>query len=220
MSWEGALLGPELPPREVHVWRANADGWSGLHDDLSDEERSRAVRFRFDKDRRRWVAARTLVRWVLARYLGVEPTKLVLGADANGRPLVLSPPDADWLCFSLSHAGDVAVVAVTRDRRVGVDVELVRSGLDVVAVAQRAFGEAVASELACEGEARRTQRFFEVWTREEARGKCRGTGLIEPEDPRQLDVPAVIDLQVGEGYAGALAGAHRPEDVRRCTVAL
>jgi 4'-phosphopantetheinyl transferase len=191
-----------------------------VHDELTGEEWARAARFRFERDRYRWVATRTLVRRVLARYLGVAVKTLALGADEDRRPLVLSPRDAGWLCFSLSHAGDVAVVAVTRDQRVGVDVERVRSDVDVVAVAQRAFGEAVACELAGEGEPRRTQRFFELWTREEARGKCRGTGLIEPDDPRQLDAPAVTDLQIGEGYAAALAGSHRPGGVRQCIVAL
>ena len=218
--WEQAPLGPDLPLREVHVWQTSVDNWSGVHDELSEEERARAARFRFARDRRRWVAARTLVRRVLARYLGVETKGLVLGAHDDGRPLVLLPREADWLSFSLSHAGDVAVVAVTRDQRVGVDVERVRSDVDVVAVAHRAFGEAIANELAGETEPRRSQRFFEVWTREEARGKCRGTGLIEPDDPRRLDAPAVTDLRVGKGYAAALAGAFQPEDVRLCVVAL
>jgi 4'-phosphopantetheinyl transferase len=204
----------------VHVWRAEVDGWSGCHDELSDEERARAARFRFERDRGRWMAARILVRRVLARYLGVTPRTLTLGADQDRRPLVLWPPDAEWLGFSLSHAGDTALVAVTRGESVGVDVEEVRADVDVVAVAQRAFGRVVAGELAREPEPRRTQRFFEVWTREEARGKCRGTGLIEPDDVRRLVAPDVTDLVIGPGYAAAVAGPHRPGGVRRCLVAL
>jgi 4'-phosphopantetheinyl transferase len=204
----------------VHIWRAEVDGWSGGHDELSDEERARAARFRFERDRGRWMAARVLVRRVLARYLGVTARTLTLGADEDRRPLVVWPPDAAWLGFSLSHAGDTALVAVTRGERVGVDVEEVRADLDVVAVAQRAFGRGVASELACEPEPRRTERFFEVWTREEARGKWRGTGLIEPDDVRRLVAPDVTDLVVGPGYAAAVAGSLRPGGVRQCLVAL
>lgn len=218
--WDQATLGPDLPLGEVHVWWAKVDSWCGEHDALSEEEVARASRFRFPRDREAWVAARILVRRILARYLGVEAKALVLGADENGQPLVLSPQDADWLCFSLSHAGAVAMVAVTRDQRVGVDVEAIHSDVDVVAVARRALGEAIASDLASEQEPRRTQRFFELWTREEARGKCRGTGLIEPDDPRRLDAPAVTDLQVGEGYAAALANSQPPGPVRQCLVAL
>jgi 4'-phosphopantetheinyl transferase len=218
--WEQAPLSPDLRPGEVHVWQGRVNGSFGHHDDLSNEECARAERFRFEEDRRRWVAAHILLRRVLARYLGVPPKSLAIGADDEGRPLVQWPHDAEWLSFSLSHAGDVALVAVTRDQRVGVDVEEIRADVDVVAVARRAFGDAVATELAGEPESRRTQRFFEIWTREEARGKCRGTGLIEPNDLRRLDAAHVTDLTIGHGYVAALAGSHGTADVRQCLAAL
>ncbi|HSZ36985.1 MAG TPA: 4'-phosphopantetheinyl transferase superfamily protein [Acidimicrobiales bacterium] len=218
--WEQDALGPDLPRGEVHIWRAEVDTWEGSDDDLSDEERARAARFRFDRDRRRWTAAHLLVRRVLARYLSAAPAEIALGADENGRPLVLWPSEATWLCFSLSHAGNVALVAVTREQGVGVDVEELRSDVDAVAVAERAFGDAVASALAGEPEPVRTQRFFEVWTREEARGKCRGTGLLEPDDARRLEAAEVTDLEMGHRYVAAVAGSHRPGGVRTCLVAL
>jgi 4'-phosphopantetheinyl transferase len=214
MSWEVARPGADLPLGEVHVWRAHANRWSGRRGVLSVEEGARAARFRFDLDRRRWVAARVLVRNVLARYLEVDPSALELGATEDGRPVVLWPHDAAWLCFSISHAGEEALVAVARGQRVGVDVEEVRPGLDVVAVAQRALGNEEARELACESEPRRTQRFFAMWTQEEARGKCRGTGLIEPDDERRRGSLDVAELPIGDGYAAALAVSDRLHDVR------
>jgi 4'-phosphopantetheinyl transferase len=213
-SWEVAHPGADLPLDEVHVWRADANRWSGNRDVLSLEEDARAARFRFDLDRRRWVAARVLLRNVLGRYLEVDPSGLELGATEDGRPVVLWPRDAAWLCFSISHAGEAALVAVARGQRVGVDVEEVQPGLDVVAVAQRALGNEEAQELARESEPRRTQRFFAMWTQEEARGKCRGTGLIEPNDERRHGPLDVAELPIGDGYAAALAVSDRLHDVR------
>jgi 4'-phosphopantetheinyl transferase len=181
---------------------------------LSVEEGARAARFRFDLDRRRWIAARVLLRNVLARYLEMDPSALELGATEDGRPVVLWPHDAAWLWFSISHAGRVALVAVARGQRVGVDVEEVRPGLDVVAVAQRALGNEEAGDLARESEPCRTQRFFAMWTQEEARGKCRGTGLIEPDDERRRGPLDVAELPIGDGYAAALAVSERLHDVR------
>jgi len=217
-SWEVAHPGADLPLGEVHVWRAHADRWSGSSGVLSAEEGARASRFRFDLDRRRWVAARVLLRNVLADYLEVDASALELGATEDGRPVVLWPHDAAWLGFSVAHAGEVALVAVARGQRVGVDVEEVRPGLDVVAVAQRALGNGEASELACASEPRRTQRFFAMWTQEEARGKCRGTGLIEPNDERRRGYCAVAELAIGGGYAAALAVSDRLDDVRCCLI--
>src|SRR5579871_2508558 len=82
--WQRAPLGPGLPLGEVHVWQANVDGWQGDNGGLTNDEAARAARFRFERDRRRWVAARTLVRRVLARYLGVASRAIALGADENG----------------------------------------------------------------------------------------------------------------------------------------
>jgi 4'-phosphopantetheinyl transferase len=206
--------GVDLPLGEVHVWRAHANRWSGSRGVLSVEEGARAARFRFDLDRRRWIAARVLLRNVLARYLEVDPSALELGATEDGRPVVLWPHDAAWLCFSISHAGGVALVAVARGQRVGVDVEEVRPGLDVVAVAQRALGNEEAGDLARASEPCRTQRFFAMWTQEEARGKCRGTGLIEPDDERRRGPLDVAELPIGDGYAAALAASERLHDVR------
>jgi 4'-phosphopantetheinyl transferase len=210
--------GTDLALGEVHVWRAHANRWSGSRGVLSGEEDSRAARFRFDLDRRRWVAARVLLRTVLARYLEVDPSLLELGATDDGRPVVLWPPDAAWLCFSISHAGEVTLVAVARGQWVGVDVEDVRPGFDVVAVAQRALGSEEACELAREAEPRRTQRFFAMWTQEEARGKCRGTGLIEPDDERRRGPLDVVELPIGAGYAAALAVSDRLQNIRCCLV--
>lgn len=217
-SWDVSHLGTDLPRGEVHVWRSHAERWSGNGGVLSSEECARASRFRFDLDRRRWVAARVLLRNVLAHYLGVEPAGLELGATEEGRPVVRWPHDSAWLCFSVSHAGEVALVAVARGQRVGVDVEEVRSGLDVVAVAQRALGEEEAVELARESEPHRTQRFFAMWTKEEARGKCRGTGLIEPEDERRRGHCDIAELPIGGGYAAALAVSDRLDDVHCCLI--
>ena len=217
-SWDVAHPGHDLLLGEVHVWRADASRWSGSRRVLSVEERARAARFRFDLDRRQWVAARVLLRTVLARYLEVDPSLLELGATDDGKPLVLWPLDADWLSFSISHAGEVALVAVARGQHVGVDVEEIRPGLDVVAVAQRALGNEEARELAHEPEPRRTQRFFAMWTQEEACGKCRGTGLIEPNDERRRGAVDVAEIPVGDGYAAALAVSDRLQDIRYCLV--
>jgi 4'-phosphopantetheinyl transferase len=179
---------------------------------------ARASRFRYERVRRQFVAARVLVRRVLARYLEVAPEELVLDADEDGRPLIIWPGDAAWLSFSISHSGDFAVVAVAREQHVGVDVEEIRSDLDVVAVARRALGEAEADELARAPQGLRTQTFFELWTREEARGKCRGTGLIEPDDERRRGALAVADFPVGDGYAAAVAATERLANIRCCVI--
>jgi 4'-phosphopantetheinyl transferase len=218
VEWHQSPLGPQLPTGEVHLWLtrvAVAPDCAGV---LSTEERLRAAKFRFEHDRQRWTAGRVLLRVVLGRYLDTAPESVVLDAEDRGRRFVRWPEHNEWLSFSPTRSGDLALVAVARDTRLGVDVERIRLDLDVVAIARRAFGDRIADRLADAPDAERVHQFFQEWVREEARGKCRGTGLVEPEDEAR-DVPLhVTDLGIEEGYVGAVASEGELVVVRGCVV--
>jgi len=81
---------------------------------LSADERTRAARFHFARDRARFLRRRAALRHLLAGYAGREPHALVFAQGAHGKPAL----PATGLEFSLSHSGGYAVLAVTRGRRV------------------------------------------------------------------------------------------------------
>jgi 4'-phosphopantetheinyl transferase len=194
-----------LPAGEVHLWKAAADAGPRDEGVLSEDERTRAARFKYEHDRERWVAGRALLRRVLGRYLATPPGSVGLEAGARGRPAIAWPEGSGWLSFSPSRSGDVALVAVARDVRIGVDVERIRPDLDVLPIARRVLGDDAARGLADAADDERISAFFREWVREEARGKCRGTGLVEPDDPARLVPLRVADFEVADGYAAALA---------------
>jgi hypothetical protein len=81
----GAGPGSETPARiglrdEVFIWRAELDrsGWEleSLTALLSASERQRGDRFHFERDRRRFLAARGMLRKLLSGYTGVPPEEL------------------------------------------------------------------------------------------------------------------------------------------------
>lgn len=218
VEWRRSPLGPDLPVGDVHLWLANVDGGAPDSGVLSLDERERAAKFQFDDHRRRWVAARVLLRGVLGRYLATGPESVVFELGDHGRTVVRWPDHSGWLSFSPSHSGVFALVAVARGQRVGVDVERVRADLEFVAIARRALGEEVANQLEAERDEDRAGEFFRAWVREEARGKCRGTGLVEPDDEARQVPLLVTDLTIGYGYAGALAVDGELVTVRGCSV--
>jgi len=218
VEWRRSLLGPELPTGEVHLWLANLDVEAEDTRLLSAQECERAAKFRFDHHRRRWTAARVLLRRVLGRYLATAPESVVLEEGEHGRRVVGWPHGSEWLSFSPSRSGDLALVAVARGQSVGVDVERVRADLDFVAIARRALGDEVADQLEAERTKDRISAFFRAWVREEARGKCRGTGLVELDDEARHVPLFVADLAVGDGYAGALATDGELGTVRGCSL--
>jgi len=165
----------------VDIWRLRfADGelaergWQMMTDD----ERVRADAFHFAADRERFCQSRLLLRMVLGGYLGIEPAGVAIKLGENGKPAVDGPSNGR-LHFNLAHSKSTALLAVTIDQPVGVDVEdsdCVRIP-DIGSLAESVMSEReleVISEL--EGESR-LHCFLRCWTRKEALVKAMGVGL-------------------------------------------
>jgi 4'-phosphopantetheinyl transferase len=202
----------ELRADEVHVWRVDLAGQSdaGGLAVLSDAERARADRFQFLADRARFVASHTALRAILASYLDVAPVALAFGESTHGKPFVEAPDAGRELRFSLSHSGDVALVAVGLGREVGVDVERVRPLDDLEGFAARYFSAAERDALARVPSGKQLRAFFEIWTLKEAYLKACGEGLM-----RALDA---FDVTVGDAQPRLLAVRDRPGDEARWTL--
>ena len=159
---------------EVRIWQAwlGPDGWPG-EDGLPADERRRAESIAIEGRRRRWVAARWALRTALSRATGVDPADIALEAGPGGKPR-LSGNRA--LRFNLSHSADVAVIAITIGREVGIDVE--------------------------RADPKRPEAYYRSWVRREARAKCAGAGILAPAPEEPI---WVTDLDLGPGWAGALA---------------
>ncbi len=132
--------------------------------------------------RDRWIAARGMLRSVLAEYVGTPPEALQFSYDMNGKPDLKHPTIEPPVRFNLSHSGAVAVVAVGRSPVLGVDVEEVRSGFDFADIAERQFSAAECRALTTVPADQRRLAFYLAWTRKEAFIKALGTGLGRPLD--------------------------------------
>jgi 4'-phosphopantetheinyl transferase len=216
-----------LPPDEVHVWRAELDLSPERVDALADvliaDERARAARFHFERDRHRWTVARARLRLLLARYLGGPPDRFRFALGAHGKPALARPEDTD-LRFNVSHSRGLALYAVSRGREVGVDVEGLRADFATDEIAERFFSPAERRALRAVPPELRCEAFFACWSRKEAYIKARGLGLaipldafdvsLAPHEPAALlatrDEPgetvrwSLEALTPGPGFAGAV----------------
>jgi 4'-phosphopantetheinyl transferase len=177
VDWPVGPADPVLAPIAVHVWWADLDVAGGERpcDTLSQDERARAQRMLGARAARRWARSRAVLRALLGRYLHVDPGALRFGVAAHGKPAVADV--AGSLSFNLSHSGAVAVYALALDTEVGVDVEVARRPVDVVAIARRTLGAAQARRLAALRADEREREFRRSWVRREARLKCLGAGI-------------------------------------------
>lgn len=209
----------ELSSSQVDVWRVHLVSISPDESVLSADERQRAVKFHFDKDRSRYIVSHASLRGILARYLQRAPEELSFSVNEYGKPFL---PDRE-LEFNLSHSGDYALIAVTRGRNIGVDVEQIRE-VEIEELARRNFSPREVSELMALLPEQRLNGFFNCWTRKEAYIKARGLGLsipldsfivsLAPNEPAILraTLPDAMDavwwslrsLEVASNYAAAL----------------
>jgi 4'-phosphopantetheinyl transferase len=90
---------------------------------LDPQERARCARLRGSLLRHRYAAAHAGLRRLLARRLRCPPAQVLLARDPGGKPR-LRPGPGRPVHFSLAHAGDHALVAMSAEHAVGVDLEL------------------------------------------------------------------------------------------------
>ena len=179
--WSTSLPDRQLAPDAVHVWRValrvDTETVDALHSVLSPDESQRAACYRFERDRQAFIVARGALRFVLGRYMNRSPEDIHFGYGAHGKPELVDMPD---LQFNLSHAGDVALIAVARERALGVDVEPVRALPDADAIVGRFFSPLEVAVYRSLPEPARPEAFFTCWTRKEAFIKALGDGLTFP----------------------------------------
>jgi 4'-phosphopantetheinyl transferase len=225
------------PPRDrfevpiIHVWNANLSmSAKDLHrhwEVLSAGERARAARFHFDIHRSRFVAARGILRKLLANYTGQDPMAIEFLYGPNGKP-TLRQCD---LHFNLSHSEDRAVFAFTYTAQVGVDLEYLRFMPDMAQIAGSFFSPLEFRSISATHEPQRNIAFFRCWTRKEAIIKASGEGLTCPLGgfDVSIDVTAqcvvvnrdvaeherffLYDLGLCDGFVGAVACRRPCEEI-------
>jgi 4'-phosphopantetheinyl transferase len=226
--WAPGSDQPLLADGTVHVWRADletvGDELGGL---LCGDERARAASFLHERDRKLWTRSRGVLRVLLARYLQLDPRTPRFAAGVYGKPALLddaleraAPPARTHarpaqLSFNLSHSAGLALYAFTPTAAVGVDVELARRPIDVLAIAARTFGPAEARRLEELDQPTREREFLRAWVRHEAELKCLGVGIggaheIDARQPR----PWIAQLDVGPQGAAAVAVQKPPRELR------
>ena len=173
-----------LSEKDVDLWEVNlkaiAAAESRWREILSADERQRADRFYFERDRQHFSAARAVLRIVLAGYLAARPEDIRFRYAEKGKPEVGEPDHASGLNFNVSHSGGIALFGFTKQRAIGVDVEQIRRDFDGEAIARRFFSAPEQEQFARVPTEQRPQAFFRCWTLKEAFIKALGEGLSHP----------------------------------------
>ena len=168
-------------PTDVEIWQLDLDelilSRPDLKAHLSAAERARGASFRRALDGARFEIGRGWLRETLAARTNTGAATLTIEIGRRGKPFV---PGSDWH-FNLAHAGQSAIFALARGRRVGVDIERWHADLPLESLAQRALSPR-------ESSASNAAALLRIWTRKEALLKALGCGLTLA--PAHLEVCA------------------------------
>nr|VFK39837.1 MAG: 4'-phosphopantetheinyl transferase [Candidatus Kentron sp. SD]VFK45289.1 MAG: 4'-phosphopantetheinyl transferase [Candidatus Kentron sp. SD]VFK80525.1 MAG: 4'-phosphopantetheinyl transferase [Candidatus Kentron sp. SD] len=195
--WSTSPSDLALSKDEVHVWRAPLDlpdiRIGALRETLNEEELQRIGRFRFSRHRRRFTVARGILKGLLAGYLQKPAARIGFEYNQYGKPFLKSDKSAPrartddpWdgpIEFNVSHSGEMALYAFSRNRRVGIDLEWTQRGIDdSERIVERFFSPREFAVFSRLPEYQKRTAFFGCWTRKEAYIKARGRGLSIPLD--------------------------------------
>jgi len=223
-------------PHDIQLKNDNVDAWcvsllmdasslNSVRDFLAKDERMKADRLRFKRVRNNYIAARGLLRLILAAYLNQQPKHLEFQYGQHGKPALADELSRTGITFNMSHSHGMALYCVGLERQLGADIEKIREDMSFEKIAKRFFSSLEYEALQKLPDDQLKYGFFNCWTRKEAYIKAKGEGLsslisrfavsLAPGEPaalldHQLDAGevnrwSIMDLDVGPGYTAALA---------------
>jgi 4'-phosphopantetheinyl transferase len=168
---------------------------------LTPDELERRNSFRFERDRRLFLATRALVRTVLSHYAAVAPADWRFATNDHGKPLISAPAVKPTIHFNLANTlGLVVCVVCVAHELVGVDAERINRKVEASSLANRFFSPSEASRLQALPAAEQPELFFSYWTLKESYIKARGLGLSLPLARFSFRLDDEISIKFDEGF--------------------
>jgi 4'-phosphopantetheinyl transferase len=222
--WLPAPKNLNLLSDDVHIWRINLTPskpqLESFQATLSSDEITRAQRFYFPEHRERFIAGRGTLRAILSQYLGINPKQVEFEYQRRGKPLLAAKFADKGLLFNLSHSQDLALLGVSYQYQIGVDLEYIRTMSDLESLAKRFFSSREYEHLRLFSAEEQQQIFFRYWTCKEAYLKATGDGLVQleeieisltPNQPSQLLISgdwSLKELTPADNFAAAVVVAN------------
>jgi 4'-phosphopantetheinyl transferase len=229
--WQSPPARLSLATGEVHIWRVELDHpplqVASLRRCLNQAELDRAARFYFERDRQHFSTGRAILRNSLSLYLKVDPASLEFEYGPQGKPALApeSNPGPDRLEFNLSNSRELALIALTHNQPLGIDLEYIAEKPAIPDMVKRFFAPGEVKAFGGLAPEQQQMAFYQGWTCKEAYIKALGGGLsigldqfevsLDPSQPARLlsleTNPEALSrwslemLYPGPGYLGALA---------------
>ena len=237
LTWNSPPDPLHLDDSAVHIWRiihpVDGNAVGSYLNYLSPDERKRSERFHKRFDAERFIANHSILRLTLSRYLMLDPHEIQFKTNPLGKPSLVNEQNPTRLEYNSSHSGEVLLIAIARNQRVGIDVELIKPIPEMDRMVEQYFSKSEFETFASLPEPERIPAFYAAWTRKEAYLKLIGEGLQHPPDRIEVSLnpndpfpdlelldrglhqasSSLISFEPADGYQAALAVEGESRDV-------
>ncbi len=189
-----------LNDQNVHLWLATQnienDYIASLYAILSNDEKERANRFYFEKDRNSYIVSRALLRILIGKYLNQKPDSIIFKYAKYDKPYISEHLNYLNLQFNVSHSHGKVLIGFTKIRNIGVDIELVRTLEGAADIVNRNFSQYERHIYNSLPKSLQDRAFFNCWTRKEAFIKAIGKGLTYPLDAFTVSIAPMEEARL------------------------
>ena len=193
-----------LDSSTIHVWKVDLkltdSDYQQLKEYLDPEEHKRLQRYTHQQAQQQFLATRGRLKQLLGGYLGIPAGAIQFELGQHGKPRLGGTTIDDGLVFNVSHSGALALIAISKNRALGIDVEKINSRHNLQGMAQRCFSKQELSRWNQLTEPRKTNQFYDYWCAKEALLKATGRGLALGMQQCVVDLDRSVFINLPESY--------------------
>ncbi len=193
-----------LDPSTTHIWHVDLkltdSDFHQLKDYLNPEEQQRLQRYTHQRAQQQFLATRGRLKQLLASYTGIAPSDIQFETGQYGKPRLAGTTIDDGLVFNVSHSDAMALIVISTNCALGIDIERIHSRHNLQGMAQRCFSNQELSSWNQLTEPHKTTQFYAYWCAKEAFLKATGRGLALGMEHCVVDIEQPCFISLPKSY--------------------
>lgn len=201
---------PDLSVERIHVFlfQLNLFNYDNLLPHLSEDENKRADKLKVEQKKNQFVITRGLLRQLLSKCLDKGPGEITFSFEQHCKPYIHDKYNNKSIEFNVSHSGDYALIAMTLENKVGIDIEKINPEIDYKSLSNRFFSDKEKQELISLDKDDQLDAFYRAWVRKESFIKATGKGVafgldrfsVSLEENKNTEMEVVTPDSVSEQW--------------------
>jgi len=210
LPWQESRKENNLLSGNTQIWSASfeAENSSFFFPFLTEDEKDRATRLKNTAATSQKIISRGILRLLLSNYIGLDPKELIFKNGPFGKPCLGNPVNSE-ICFNLAHSGDMLLIAIAKEKHVGIDVEKIEEKMDFKRISTMVFS--CEEQLKLSSSMDPIDDFYSIWTAKEAILKAAGRGFSYPSNKFSVFIlngitfPELIPTELTGGHSCSLS---------------